>query len=47
MTLRRLTGLERDKIRDEYAALMKTIDYLKSILADEGLRMQIIKDELT
>ncbi|MDN3584745.1 DNA gyrase subunit A [Mucilaginibacter flavus] len=47
MTLRRLTGLERDKIKDEYAALMKLIDYLKSILADEGLRMQIIKDELT
>ncbi|MEB0260739.1 MULTISPECIES: DNA gyrase subunit A [unclassified Mucilaginibacter] len=46
MTLRRLTGLERDKIRDEFDALMKTIDYLKSILADEGLRMQIIKDEL-
>ncbi|HEX3384006.1 MAG TPA: DNA gyrase subunit A, partial [Mucilaginibacter sp.] len=46
MTLRRLTGLERDKIKDEYAELMQTIDYLKSILADEGLRMQIIKDEL-
>jgi len=46
MTLRRLTGLERDKIKDEYEALMKTIEYLKSILADEGLRMQIIKDEL-
>ncbi len=46
MTLRRLTGLERDKIKDEYAELMKTIDYLKSILADESLRMQIIKDEL-
>ncbi|WP_017258646.1 DNA gyrase subunit A [Pedobacter arcticus] len=46
MTLRRLTGLERDKIKDEYDELMKTIDYLKSILADEGLRMQIIKDEL-
>jgi DNA gyrase subunit A len=46
MTLRRLTGLERDKIRDEFDALMKTIEYLKSILADEGLRMQIIKDEL-
>ncbi|MCO5935050.1 DNA gyrase subunit A [Mucilaginibacter sp. RB4R14] len=46
MTLRRLTGLERDKIRDEFDGLMKTIDYLKSILADEGLRMQIIKDEL-
>jgi DNA gyrase subunit A len=46
MTLRRLTGLERDKIKDEYEALMKLIDYLNSILADEGLRMQIIKDEL-
>ncbi|MES2652289.1 MAG: DNA gyrase subunit A [Bacteroidota bacterium] len=46
MTLRRLTGLERDKIKDEYAELMKTIEYLKSILADETLRMQIIKDEL-
>jgi DNA gyrase subunit A len=46
MTLRRLTGLERDKIKDEYAALMKLIEHLKSILNDEGLRMQIIKDEL-
>ncbi|MCC8408066.1 DNA gyrase subunit A [Mucilaginibacter sp. UR6-1] len=46
MTLRRLTGLERDKIKDEYAALMEQINYLKSVLADEGLRMQIIKDEL-
>jgi DNA gyrase subunit A len=46
MTLRRLTGLERDKIKDEYAALMETINYLKSILGDEGLRMQIIKTEL-
>lgn len=46
MTLRRLTGLERDKIKEEYAELMKTIDYLKSILADEDLRMTIIKDEL-
>ncbi|GAB3925793.1 DNA gyrase subunit A [Mucilaginibacter myungsuensis] len=47
MTLRRLTGLERDKIKDEYAALMETINYLKSILADEGLRYGIIKTELT
>jgi DNA gyrase subunit A len=46
MTLRRLTGLERDKIKEEYDGLMKLIDYLNSILADEGLRMQIIKDEL-
>src|SRR6201994_4839359 len=47
MTLRRLTGLERDKIKAEFEELMKTIEYLKSVLADEGLRMQIIKDELT
>ena len=46
MTLRRLTGLERDKIKDEYESLMKLIEHLKSILADEGMRMQIIKDEL-
>jgi len=46
MTLRRLTGLERDKIKDEYAELMKTIDYLKEILASEDLRMKIIKEEL-
>lgn len=46
MTLRRLTGLERDKIKDEYAELMKTIEYLKEILGDEALRMQIIKTEL-
>ena len=46
MTLRRLTGLERDKIKEEFAELMKTIEFLKSILADEGMRMRIIKDEL-
>ena len=46
MTLRRLTGLERDKIKDEYEGLMKLIDHLNTILNDEGLRMQIIKDEL-
>ena len=46
MTLRRLTGLERDKIKDEYDGLMKLIDHLNAILADEGMRMQIIKDEL-
>ncbi len=46
MTLRRLTGLERDKIKEEYAELMKAIEYLKLILSDESLRMQIIKDEL-
>jgi DNA gyrase subunit A len=46
MRLQRLTGLERDKIRAEYAELMKLIARLREILADEGLRMQIIKDEL-
>jgi DNA gyrase subunit A len=46
MTLRRLTGLERDKIKEEYNELMKTIEYLQSVLNDKELRMQIIKDEL-
>ncbi|MGA0245198.1 MAG: DNA gyrase subunit A [Schleiferiaceae bacterium] len=46
MRLQKLTGLERDKIKAEYEELMKTIDYLKSILSDKTLRMQIIKDEL-
>lgn len=47
MRLQRLTGLERDKIKEEYAELMKTIDYLKSILGDESLRMQILTQETT
>ncbi len=46
MRLQRLTGLEREKIVKEYEEIMKTIEYLESVLADEGLRMQIIKDEL-
>lgn len=46
MRLRALTGLERDKLKDEYAELMKQIDYLKSILNDEVLRYKIIKDEI-
>ncbi|MEO6851666.1 MAG: DNA gyrase subunit A, partial [Mucilaginibacter sp.] len=46
MTLRRLTGLERDKIKAEFAELMKQIEFYRSILADESLQMQIIKDEL-
>ncbi len=46
MRLQRLTGLERDKIKEEYAELMKTIEHLESVLADEGLRMDIIKEEL-
>jgi DNA gyrase subunit A len=46
MRLQRLTGLERDKIRAEYDELMALINRLRAILADEGLRMNIIKDEL-
>ena len=46
MRLQRLTGLERDKIRDEHAEVMKLIAHLKAILSDEGLRYGIIKDEL-
>jgi len=46
MRLRQLTGLEQDKLRAEYEELMKTIEYLKSILDNEDLRYTIIKDEL-
>ncbi|MCK7555119.1 hypothetical protein MKQ70_08895 [Chitinophaga sedimenti] len=46
LRLQRLTGMERDKIREEYDEIMKLISHLKDILADEGLRFQIIKDEL-
>jgi len=46
MRLQRLTGLERDKIKNEYDELLKLIEYLKEILANESLRMKIIKDEL-
>ncbi len=47
MRLRQLTGLERDKLRNEYNELMALIEHLNAILADEALQMQIIKDELT
>ncbi|MFT5278675.1 MAG: DNA gyrase subunit A [Bacteroidia bacterium] len=47
MRLRQLTGLEQEKLRTEYDELMKTITHLKEILANEDLRMTIIKDELT
>ncbi|MBU5486410.1 DNA gyrase subunit A [Clostridium sp. MSJ-11] len=46
MRLQRLTGLERDKIEDEYNELVKTISHLKEILANEQLVLGIIKDEL-
>jgi DNA gyrase subunit A len=46
MQLQRLTGLERQKILDELAELLKTIERLRSILASDQLLMQIIVDEL-
>ncbi|MCC6818664.1 MAG: DNA gyrase subunit A, partial [Bacteroidia bacterium] len=46
LRLQRLTGLERQKIKEEFDELMKQIAYLESILADESLRYSIIKEEL-
>ena len=46
LRLQRLTGLERDKIKEEYDELMKTIAYLNRILNEEPLRYEIIKGEL-
>ena len=46
MRLRRLTGLEREKIEEEYAELEKRIAYLRSVLADEHKVMEIVKTEL-
>ena len=46
MRLRQLTGLEQDKLHQEYEDILKQIEYLKSILADINLRMEIIKNEL-
>ncbi|MCR2032446.1 DNA gyrase subunit A [Anaerofustis stercorihominis] len=47
MRLRRLQGLEREKLENEYAELLKTIEYLESVLASDELVMSIIKEELT
>lgn len=47
MRLRRLTGLERDKIESEYQQLLETIADLKDILANHARVLQIIHDELT
>lgn len=47
MRLQRLTGLERDKIEDEYQELVKVIAELKAILADEEKVLEIIREELT
>lgn len=46
LRLQRLTGMERDKIREEFAEVAKLIEHLRHILADEAMRMQIIRDEL-
>ena len=46
MKLRRLTGLEREKIEQELAELREKIEYFKRVLSDKELLKQIIKDEL-
>jgi len=46
MRLRQLTGLEKEKLQNEYNELMKLISYLKDVLANYDLQMGIIKDEL-
>src|SRR5512137_403102 len=46
MRLRQLTGLEQEKLRDEYKDIMKLIEYLKGVLESVDLQMKIIKDEL-
>jgi len=46
MRLRQLTGLEMDKLRNEYEALMLKIAYFKEVLASLGMRMNIVKEEL-
>lgn len=46
LRLQRLTGMERDKIREEYDEIMTRIAWLKEILANEDVRMGIIRDEM-
>ncbi|MDF2875982.1 MAG: gyrA [Sporomusa sp.] len=46
MRLQRLTGLEREKIENEYKDIMETIEWLEGVLSDEGKVMSIIKEEL-
>ena len=46
LRLQRLTGMERDKIRDEHAELMRLIGRLQEILGNESMRFDIIKEEL-
>ena len=47
MRLARLTGLERERLQEEYDELEKTIAHLRAILADEKLLMGVIKEEIT
>lgn len=47
LRLQRLTGLEREKIEEEYQEILKTIAWLESVLADEQKVLNIIKEELT
>jgi DNA gyrase subunit A len=46
LRLQRLTGMERNKIKEEYDEIMKLITYLKDLLGDEGKRYELIKTEL-
>ncbi len=46
LRLQRLTGMERNKIKEEYDEIMKQIAYLKDLLSDEGKRYDLIKTEL-
>jgi len=46
MRLGQLTGLEQDKLRDEYNELLEKIEWYKKVLADREIRMGIVKDEL-
>jgi DNA gyrase subunit A len=46
LTLQRLTGLERDKIQEEYRDLLKRINYLRDLLESPRKIMQVVKDEL-
>jgi DNA gyrase subunit A len=46
LRLQRLTGMERDKIREEYDELQKLIESLKELLGNEGMRYDLIKKEL-
>ncbi|MCD4829156.1 MAG: DNA gyrase subunit A [Candidatus Cloacimonetes bacterium] len=45
MRLQKLTGLEREKVEEEYRSIVKTVDHLRKILSDVGMRMGIIKSE--